>query len=462
MSDGHSRNRQGRQVADDHEDEASSGWNIPPFWQKLNSFFLFPLQMEPMIYASVLSLCGFLLMGGFFFALVAGIGLMLAVSRYAFKVAALASRGITDSADYRSDMMDDAWKALPWKFFGVLLVHGFVIGWTAGISPALGAVANLLSSLAIPATLMVLINTCSLRAAINPFELLGTIAGIGKSYLLLCLFLFLLMQGVPMALGLLLPIVPRFVLAPLITFVMIYFSWVMAAMIGYVMYQHHAALDIDPVKAPDSAPVEPEDPAAAEARRRDAMVARLVQDGDMKSALDNAREWQRTGWDNAADQRRYHRLLKLTDRTDHLAQHAQRFIPLLVQQQRESEALEVWGSCYKRAPQFTLDSADHTLALARFAWKGMQSGHVLALLQGFEKQHPGHDRTPEALELIVRALKQGANKPDQALRVFMRMKTRYPDHPGTQEAEWILRDDLQKVLGQDPAKASGTPAATAP
>ena len=66
----------------------------------------------------------------------------------------------------------------------------------------------------------------------------------------------------------------------------------------------------------------------------------------------------------------------------------------------------------------------------------------MALLQGFEKNYPGHDATPLAQELVVRALKQGVNKPDQAIRVFMRMKMRYPDHPSTQEAAWILRDDL--------------------
>ncbi len=447
MSDVRSRHREQTEDGD-----GSPRWDIPPFWQKLNSFFLFPLQMEPLIYAAVLSLCGYLLLAGFFLAMLAGIGLMLAVSRYGFKVAALASRGITDSADYRHDMVDEDWKALPWKFFGVLLVHGFIIGWLTHASAGLGTIGNILSSLAIPATLMVLINTCSLRSAINPFLLLGTITGIGKSYLLLCFFLFLLMQGAPLALGLLLPLMPKFVLAPLITFVIIYFSWVMAAMIGYVMYQHHAALDIEPVKAPDAAMAEPQDPAAAEARQRDAMVARLVQDGDMQSALDNAREWQRTGYDNVADQRRFHRVLKLARQTDSLTQHAQRFTPLLIGQQRESEALDVWSSCYKRDPQFKLESAENTLALARLAWKGMQPAHVLALLQSFEKQYPAHELTPEAQELIVRALKQGLNKPDQAVRVFMRMKMRYPAHPSTQEAEWMLRDDLRKTM--DPATAS--------
>ena len=30
---------------------------IPPFWQRLNKFFLFPLQTEPLIYGLVLAAC---------------------------------------------------------------------------------------------------------------------------------------------------------------------------------------------------------------------------------------------------------------------------------------------------------------------------------------------------------------------------------------------------------------------
>ncbi|WP_226858220.1 hypothetical protein [Diaphorobacter aerolatus] len=125
-----------REDDDDDDTQETARWNIPPFWQRLNSFFLFPFQTEPLIYATILALCSYLLTLGFFFSMVVGIGLMLAISRYAFKVAALASRGITDSADYRPHMVDDDWKSLPWKFFGVLVVHGLVIGWLSHASGA--------------------------------------------------------------------------------------------------------------------------------------------------------------------------------------------------------------------------------------------------------------------------------------------------------------------------------------
>ena len=76
---------------------------------------------------------------------------MLAVSRYAFKVSALASRGITHSSDFRSSQVDEDWKWLPWKFFGVLVVFGIFVGFMATRSLTLGVIANLLVAFLIPA-----------------------------------------------------------------------------------------------------------------------------------------------------------------------------------------------------------------------------------------------------------------------------------------------------------------------
>lgn len=280
-------------ISTDRHSEAASEWKIPPFWQKLNSFFLFPLQMEPLLYALLLSVCSYGLMFGVIGIFAVGLGLMLAVSRYAFKVSALASRGLTNSADFRSSLMEEEWKWLPWKFFGVLFVFGLFVGFLASRSMTLGIVANLVVAFLIPATWMVLINTNRLSSAINPFELLATIFGIGKSYLLLCFFLFLLQQGSPMVMMALLKIAKPALVLPLMSFVMIYFTWVMAAMIGYVMYQHHAALDIDPVQAPEGVASVQIDPKEAEAKHRDAVVARLVQDNKMDEAVHQAHEWQR-------------------------------------------------------------------------------------------------------------------------------------------------------------------------
>lgn len=428
--------------------EDSSEWKIPPFWRKLNSFFLFPLQTEPLLYALLLSACSYGLMFGVIGVFVVGLGLLLAVSRYAFKVSALASRGITNSADFRASHVDEEWKWLPWKFFGVLFVFGLFVGFLASRSLALGLVANLIVAFLIPATWMVLINTSSLSSALNPFELLATIFGIGKSYLLLCFFLFLLQQGSPMVMEALLKVAARGMVLPLMSFVLIYFTWVMAAMIGYVMYQHHAALDIEPVQAPEGESLVKIDPVAQEAQRRDAMVAKLVQSNQMDEAVNQAREWQRENVESLPDLRRYFRVLKLTEKADVLADLAQRFIPMLMARQANSEALEVWVSSIKRKPDFQLQSAQTSYDLAQQAWRSGKPKYVLILGKNFEQRFAGSNLTPPMLELMVRAYKQGLSQPMQAVHVYMRMRQLFPEHASTKEVEWVLREELEKLAAK--------------
>ena len=432
----------------------SSEWKIPPFWQKINSFFLFPLQTEPLIFALVLSVCSYGLTFGLLGAIAVGLGLMLAVSRYAFKVSAFASRGITHSSDFRRDQEDPGWKWLPWKFFGVLFVFGLLIGFLASRSLTLGVIANLIVAFLIPATWMVLINTHSLSSAINPFELLATIFGIGKSYLLLCFFLFLLQQGSPMVVEMLLKVGKPAIVLPLVCFALIYFTWVMAAMIGYVMYQHHAALDIDPVQAPEGVATIQMDPREQEAKRRDTAIARLVQDNRMDEAVNQAREWWREDQESLPDQRRYFRVLKLTEKGDALADLGQSFIPLLMAQQRASEALEAWVSCVKRKPDFQLASAQASHELAQQAWRAGKPKYVLILGKNFEKRFAGSALVPSMLELVVRAYKQGLDQPMQGVHVYMRMKQLFPEHASTREVEWVLRDELEQ-LGAKPGGGAG-------
>ena len=64
----------------------------------------------------------------------------------------------------------------------MLVVHGMLIGFLGRQSEVLGIVASLISSLLLPATLAVLIQSFSLRAALSLFELLATMTAIGARY----------------------------------------------------------------------------------------------------------------------------------------------------------------------------------------------------------------------------------------------------------------------------------------
>jgi hypothetical protein len=442
-------------IADDDRDDAP---RIAPFWTRLNDFFLFPFQMEPLIWAIGLAMLGSMaVLGlGLVMTLLGVLLIVVGIAFYFFKVAALASRGVLHSRDYTRSMMDPDWKTLPWALFGVLLVHGMIIGFLTGVNPLLGLLAQLISSLLLPATVMVLIRSSRMVAALNPAELLTVITDIGAQYLLLCLFLFLLQVGAPMAMGLLLPIVPRLLLLPTIFFVLIYFTWVMAALIGYVMYQHHGALQIDLLRQPSDQPQnKKETPAAAqarkqdqEARQRDAMIADLVQKGDMREAVAQAREWIRLSQTPLPDHRRYQRVLLLDDPVSgRLAAHTPEYIALLLSHRQNAEALKALQEVQRKLPDYVLSSAPATFALAQYTWSRMDAHATLHLLRGFDKRFAQAPEIPQAYELIVRALKQGMNRGDKALPIVQAMQRRFPDHPATQEAQWLLRDELQAKGG---------------
>lgn len=416
---------------------------ITPFWNRLNAFFLFPFQPTPLLYALFLSLCSFVVTLPGLIAFAGMVGVLLATARYSFKVAAMASMGLLKAADFSDARTDPEWTHLPWKFLGVLVVHGFVVSVLSVQNERLGNLASLLSSLLIPATLMVLIQTCRLGSALNPAELLRAVSAVGLPYLLLCLFMMLLSIGMPMAWSLLLPRAPEGLIAPLMTFVAVYFAWVSASMLGYAMYQNHERLDIDVVRDPEAADAAPQRPGASVdplAQARDTEVSDLIRQGDPQAACEQAYEWQRANPESLPDMRRYHRVLLLTDKADSLTWFTERFLQHLLKEHKGQEALKAHQATVAKLPDLALESADLTLALAQLAWKGLDDKHTLHLLKAFDKRYPRHEAIPAAYELIARVLHQGLGRTAQALTVLRTLQSRYPQHPATQEAAWMLRE----------------------
>lgn len=421
----------------------------PPFWHRLNSFFAFPFQMRPLAYALVLSFCSLLFDGIFFLPdqlalFLIEIGIMLAASRYGFKIIALGARGIRDSADFGRESSDE-WTYLPWKLFAISLVQAILIGWLAWYAPILGTVGLFIMSFTYPAAVIVLVQSGSFFQAMNPGHVMDAMRIIGwRAYALLCFFLFLLSTGAQVALVNVLPLFDGRIVLPIVNFAFIYFGWVMASLLGYAMFQHHAEFGYDAVpgsELDDGRPADRRTPEQIAAQRTDAEVAQLVTEGDLAAALGTAYEAQRTAAsDDLAAQRRYHRVLALMpDKQDTLLDHARRFIPLLMRRDLASEALKVFKLCKEKNKAFALDDAALVIAMARAEWRGGDAHATLALLSGFDKRFRGHEAIPQAYELAARALVQGLGRADMAQPILATMQARYPDSEQTQEVRWLLR-----------------------
>ena len=418
---------------------ASSQAVIPPFWQRLNKFFLFPLQTESLLYGLGVAACSFFLYVPLLGKLVLLV-LMLAVSRYAFKIAALSSYGVFNLGDYVPMQEEDEWKKLPWKFVGAIFFQFMALAFVVSKVPQFAPVGLLLFSMLVPATMMVLIKEHSLGDAINPQELWRCISGIGWPYVVLCAFMFLLLQGSFMAFGLLESVIPHWLLFPGGMLVFTYFFWVNAALIGYTMYQYHLALGIAVINEYKEEEKEPAPASGAreEARKRDAIVSQMVQQGALAAALVQARQWLHDSPESLAEHRRYHRLLVLDTDRQELQTHGQQFVALLLKNRSPSEALQVYQDCAQGAPDYVPASAAVTLVLAKSAWKKHDSALTLQLLRGFDKRFPHHLLVPEVYALIVRVLYQGLGRHDQAQHVFKGLQRRYPHNPHTLDVARML------------------------
>lgn len=420
-----------------------------PFWHRLNTFFAFPFQLRPLAYGIGLALCSLLYTVVFFLPAPLAIflielGILLAASRYGFKVTALGSRGISRSEDFPSQL-DDEWTSLPWKLFAITIVQSLFTGWLAWVSPGLGTLGLFVMSFTLPATVIVLVQTCSFFSALNPAAIWDTMRIIGWPYALLCFFLFLLSTGAQVALMLVLPMVKGAVVLPIVNFALIYFGWVMASLLGYVMYQHHAAFDIDPLPGAgaDEMTVDRRTPEQIAQQETDALVAQRVTDGDMPGALGIAYEEQRLRPEELAAQRRYHRVLLLApDKVGTLLDHGRRFIGLLMRRDLPAEALKVYKACREKDETFAPDDAPTTLALARSEWRGGDALGALALLRGFDKRFRGHDSIPQAYELAARALVQGLDRADLAKPILTTLEARYADSAEAKEVRWLLREKV--------------------
>jgi hypothetical protein len=421
--------------------------NPAPFWYRLNTFFLFPLQPQPLIYAVFLSLCS-LLVKVFPFGLAYAfifIGLLLAMSRYAFRVIAVGSRGISKAADFPREL-DPDWAALPWKLFGIIVVKFFFIGVLEHLSPGLGLIGLFVVCFTLPASMMVLVETCSFWEALNPSGIWGTIRIVGWSYVLLCLFLFLLTGGSEVAFSMLLPIFSGIILVPIGVFVSIYFYWVMASLLGYVMYQNHEAFGIHllPGAGVEGATVRQRNPEQLAQDAVDAQVSLLITNGDMATAVATAYEDQRSKPHDLVPQRRYHQVLLLAEKTSSLLEHATRFIPLLLRYNQTTDALKAFTACRSKDPKFVLDDANATLSLAQVAWRNGDAKGTLDLISGFDKRFQLHpEAIAKAYELAAKALLQGMNRADMAQAVLKTLEARYPDSESTKEVRWLLRDKTQ-------------------
>ena len=407
--------------------------SVTPFWQRMPLFFRYPLYWEPLLYMAFLAtatLLGFILpVPSPFDHLLVHLGVWLAFIRYAYKTLEQTGRGVLTPEQHQ--LQADAGRdSLPYKQFAIFIVLAFLLSFATAAGGLVFGVVLVFSVLALPASVMILSITRSFWSGLNPLAAIGMMRVIGLPYLGLCAFLFLLSASEQMLTALLLPRLPAWLLLPAMNFVAMYFTLIMFNMMGYVVYQYHHVLGVPVSVTAGTAP-------ASEGEEGE-LIGRLIGEGRIEEALDQAYEAQRIAPDDLAAHGRYHRLLALAGHEQRLLGHAQRYLGLLLQKGRGDEALVLYRSVQERDADFLPEQPAHLLRLAEAARRRKEFAPALAFVKGFDKRFPRHAEIPAVYLFAARVLCENLHQDASARKILMVLLARYPEHALCAEAQQLL------------------------
>ena len=404
----------------------------PPFWQQLPRMFTYPAHENALIRIACFGIGVTVLQAvpfGFVIALLVWLGFLA----FCFGVLERTARGHLLAATLHVDERSGR-DPRPLLQLVLVIVFGVLVyAVAASMGPLAAQVAMLVSTALLPASIMILALDEQLLAALNPARIVSTIAGIGLPYLALCAFLFLLLQSSSFAVGALARVLPHWLSALLANMVTMYFLVSIYYLMGYALYQNHAALGIDVQVDPATAG------RAVSARGREVDVLdpetqALIADGDLDAAAKRIETRLRREWENDKLHERYHKLLLLLDKPVALERHLNEYVGKLIDAKKPARAVDVYEAAQRKQPGVSLAGPAWLLPLATQAFELRRDATALRLLEGFETNFPGHADSAAVAMLNARILLERQGRYEQAESIFRGVSQRFPSHPLAAEA----------------------------
>jgi tetratricopeptide (TPR) repeat protein len=420
-----------------------------PFWQRIQKFFLLPLDRAVLLRigglsaALVVSLV-LLLFGAFGTALLAAAAFAFLVvgARYGFKIIERSSKGYLIPSDYPLTDEDLVGPYLPYKYVAMNTVFGALAGLfitVLGGHEFLGILIwGFFFVVLMPAATMRLVMTGSLRGALNPTELVNLIQRIGKPYAALCAFVFFadlsrswgimflagaggVGAGGAAGMGFL-----TAMLVFLLSAGFWYFSYVICALIGYAMYQYADRLEISVVGPGEERLMSSTGRHAdVKSRTRDALIGQMVSAGEIKEAIDLLNDDLRERPNDLSLHARLHTLLLAENYTPKVEDHTEKYLALLVKSQNWREALDLVEEALARRKDWMPRQAEAIAPLARGALQKGRPQLAATLIRGFDKKNPNHPDIPQIYFVGAQLMAETAHQPDEARRILKYLLQRY-------------------------------------
>jgi hypothetical protein len=204
-------------------------------------------------------------------------------------------------------------------------------------------------------------------------------------------------------------------------------------LMGYALYQNHAALGID-VQVDTAMAARAVSKKAGEANVLGPETQGLVAEGRLQEAAARIEERLRRQWDDNKLHDQYHKLLLLAGEPKPIAQHVNEYAAKLVREKKGARAVEVYEAGKAKVPDLALHDPELHLPLARQASDLRRDATAFELLRGFDKRFPGHADIPGVYMLAATILLERQNQYAMAQKIFQGVVQKYPQHPLAGEA----------------------------
>jgi hypothetical protein len=409
--------------------------SIKPFWERIPKFFAYPAKFDNLMYIGILSLA---VLVGFFIPLV-NIGVYIlaffALLRYACKCLYHSAQGSLSPPTVLSHM-ENSHESIPVKLCGLFIFILFVIFQAFRLNLVVGYTVMAFSLLSIPAITMLLAMTESFFTAINPLKVINIMLGMGKSYLLLYLFL-LLMVGSSRLIGFwAVNLISPSILVPFLFFINAYFTVAMFSIMGYAMYQYHEAFGYDGVAEVNLA-AEGIDIKASGISQDSFLneIQILVGEGLLDEAIKRLQKRLKSTHANLIYHDKYHALLKSANKPQEMAEHTTEYINLLLGQAKVNKGLliGIYADCLKMNPGYFYPKPAVTVDLAKTAQELFKNQAALSLLNNFSQHYPNSEQIPYAYFIVAQLLVDYKQDETQAKKILHSLVGKYPAHELTEQ-----------------------------
>lgn len=418
-------------------DKASA---IEPFWNRLGPITRYPLQKDALaivIIVALLQLVRLVPVFGWVLAILVNVFLL----KYAAEVLVATARGrMTAPTGYPSGE-SEGWTLF---FIQVLLavialVGGAVFGILGG--EFLATVWLITLGLGAPAALMSGAIDGSVLRALNPLLWFSVIVRIGWPYVVACLLYVVIFFSQANAGALIAPWLPLPLALIALGFLSAYATIVIFHLMGYLVWQHHEALGLEPDTADEYVIARQRDP------DQDVLdeAGQLVADGKNADAEQRLAAHLRERGGSDAVHERYRRLLRLSGDKPALLAHAREYLNVLITRGEWNRAFQLWSETRGGdASAWPSDPKLVRMLVAEARARG-RDDLVLRFASGFHKAFPGDSEVVRLYLIVAQVMVEKRNEVGQARAMLHGIRAQFP------KSQWL--PDIDAYLATLPAES---------